>query len=206
MERDEIVHEALKDELKALDARASELTDRVQQWESDVATWKKEIAEAEAMALAKSVKEEAERLSKEMAEETSKGDAEGNELGAAGNDDKPGVKTSPTNEKKNKYEKKKTKKKSAAKKKAQKKAKKTAAEIERALKEEEFEERRMQCIADIKAIQADMERLSEYNDEDGSKGTTDEADGMVEKLRGTVATANLFFANKIESGGDGDTT
>ena len=51
-------------------------------------------------------------------------------------------------------------------------------------------------------MQADMKRLSEVNYKYGSGGSTVETDGMVEKLRGTVASAHLV-AN-VEKAGGGD--
>ena len=86
---------------------------------------------------------------------------------------------------------------------AKKKAtKKTAAEIEHAQKKKEFEERRMQCVTEMAAMEADMKRLSEENDKYGSGGSTGETDGMVEKLRGTVASAHLVANVEKVGGGD----
>ena len=224
IEKDEIVSEALADELKALDTRATDMNERVQQWESDYATWKKEVAEAHAKALAEAAKEEADRKAEEEAGAEAEAEAqaqaqaqaeaqtkaegeereEKREAGAAENDAVAAGKNTTTKKKKQKTKKKKkkkspTKNKTETKKKA---TKKTAAEIEHAQKEKEFEERRMQCVTEMTAMQADMKRLSEVNYKYGSGGSTVETDGMVEKLRGTVASAHLV-AN-VEKAGGGD--
>ena len=91
------------------------------------------------------------------------------------------------------------KKKKKKKKKPKSKGEKTVAEMQEMKKQEEFEEARKRCVEDLQAMQGALQRLSELNSENLLSIDEECPDGLVEKLRGEVASAHLVANVSVDN-------